>query len=162
MEELLLENEKEIIEMEAVDVVGFAVNSKFKTELAPLVEEFTKGFEIGEKARLPELKIRLKAGCEFKSRQLRRTPLKFRRFMEEEISELKKQGVIRASENPFFSPLVIVPKKGGHLRLCVDYRELNAITIPYPHPLPRIDDCIEALEGQKLFASLDLSKGFHH
>ncbi|GKT30369.1 hypothetical protein ADUPG1_005481, partial [Aduncisulcus paluster] len=62
MEELLLENEKEIIEMEAVDVVGFAMNSKFKTELAPLLEEFTKGFEIGEKARLPELKIRLKAG----------------------------------------------------------------------------------------------------
>ncbi|GKT33666.1 hypothetical protein ADUPG1_002583, partial [Aduncisulcus paluster] len=110
---------------------------------------------------LPALKIELKKNEEFKSKQLRRTPLRFRSFIENEVNELLKNGTIQDSKNPFYSPLVIVPKKGNKLRMCVDFRKLNKITIPYPHPLPRLDDCIEALSGMTLFASLDLSKGFH-
>ncbi|GKT29972.1 Retrovirus-related Pol polyprotein from transposon, partial [Aduncisulcus paluster] len=65
------------------------------------------------------------------------------------------------SEGEFFSPIVIVPKKGGKLRLCIDFRDLNKVTTLYPHPLPRLDDCLGDLGGCIYFATLDLSKGFH-
>ncbi|GKT35302.1 putative nucleotidyltransferase, Ribonuclease H [Aduncisulcus paluster] len=162
LEELLLSNRRDVGETKLDIYHGFRVNSEFLDEVTPILKDFLQHFEEGEKKLLPELKIKLKEGCDFKTKQLRRTPFKYRSFIREEIKELVASGVIDESDNPFFSPLVIVPKKEGKLRMCVDYRELNSITIPYRHPLPRIDDCIEALDGQKLFACLDLSKGFHH
>ena len=71
------------------------------------------------------------------------------------------RGVIRESSSPFASPVVLVKKRDGKLRLCVDYRALNAKTHRDAYPLPRIDEALDALGGAKFFCSLDLAHGFH-
>ncbi|GKT29180.1 Retrovirus-related Pol poly from transposon, partial [Aduncisulcus paluster] len=60
-----------------------------------------------------------------------------------------------------YSPVVIVPKKNGKKRLCIDYRVLNSITVPFQFPLPRIDEILDSLEGRTVFGTLDFSNGFH-
>ena len=78
------------------------------------------------------------------------------------ISDLLKEGVIRPSRSPYSSPIVLVRKKTGDIRLCVDYRELNKITVKDNFPAPLIDDQIDKLKNKKYFSHLDLKNGFHH
>ncbi|KAG7669117.1 hypothetical protein KSW81_007282 [Nannochloris sp. 'desiccata'] len=86
----------------------------------------------------------------------------------EELAELKKtiidylnKGFIRPSKSPFGAPILFVRKKGGALRMCVDYRGLNRITKKNRCPLPRIEDLLDQLAGAKFFTSLDLTSGYH-
>ena len=71
-----------------------------------------------------------------------------------------KQEIIRPSCSPWASPVVMVKKVDGTPRFCIDFRKLNNITIEDVHPLPRIDDMLEALKGAKLFSTLDLKSGY--
>ena len=73
------------------------------------------------------------------------------------IEDMKDQGVIRLSHSPWASPVVLVPKKDGHLCFCVDYRHLNRITKKDVYPLPRIDDILDATY---YLSSLDLASGY--
>ena len=77
------------------------------------------------------------------------------------IQELADKGVIRSSSSPYASPIVIVRKKDGSIRLCVDYRKLNAVTRKDAFPLPRIDESLDAIGGASLFSTLDLASGYH-
>ena len=77
------------------------------------------------------------------------------------IQELADKGVIRPSSSPYASPIVIVRKKDGSIRLCVDYRKLNAITWRDAFPLPRIDETLDAIGGASFFSTLDLASGYH-
>ncbi|GBG84591.1 hypothetical protein CBR_g38874 [Chara braunii] len=85
-----------------------------------------------------------------------------------ELEELRRQiddmidrGWIRPSESKFGAPVLLVPKKGGKLRMCIDYRGLNRITRKNAYPLPRIDDMLDAAGGCKLFSKIDLKSGYH-
>ncbi|KAL4123256.1 hypothetical protein QTP88_015463 [Uroleucon formosanum] len=78
------------------------------------------------------------------------------------IDDLLKGGIIRPSRSPYSSPIVLVRKKTGDLSLCVDYRELNKITVKDNFPAPLIDDQIDKLKNKKYFSLLDLKNGFHH
>ncbi len=71
-----------------------------------------------------------------------------------------KAGVIQESNGPYASQMVLVRKKSGELRVCIDYRPLNQITVKDAFPLPRIDECIDNLKGAKYFSSLDLTQGY--
>lgn len=77
------------------------------------------------------------------------------------LSNALKVGVIRESCSPYAAPVVVVPKKDGKLRICVDYRGLNAKTRKDAYPLPRIEEALDALNGAKYFCSLDLAHGYY-
>ena len=83
-----------------------------------------------------------------------RVPRHLETAMHETIEDLLKRGYIRPSTSPFGAPVVFVPKKGGGLRMCVDYRGLNSVTIKNKFPLPCIDDLLDRLHGAKYFTSL--------
>ena len=71
-----------------------------------------------------------------------------------------EQGVIQQSNSPWAPPIVLVKKKDGNIRFCVDYRKLNAATKQDAHPLPRTDDLLESLQGSTMFSTLDLRSGY--
>ena len=81
----------------------------------------------------------------------RRVPLGMRSVVEAEIDAMLKAGIITASESPWASPIVLVKKKDGTIRFCVDYRELNEITRKDAYPLPRIDDYLDSFYGADTF-----------
>ena len=77
------------------------------------------------------------------------------------ISNMLEQKIISVSCSPWSSPVVLVKKKDGTTRFCIDYRKLNAVTRKDSYPLPRIDDALDALSGSRYFSTLDLQSGYH-
>jgi len=78
-----------------------------------------------------------------------------------QLDELLQKGFIRPSVSPWGAPVLFVKKKDGTLRLCIDYRELNKITIKNKYHLPRIDDLFDQLQGARVFSKIDLRSGYH-
>jgi len=78
-----------------------------------------------------------------------------------QLEELLDKGYIRPSYSPWGAPVLFIKKKDGSLRLCIDYRELNKVTIKNRYPLPRIDDLFDQLKGATIFSKIDLRSGYH-
>lgn len=77
------------------------------------------------------------------------------------VNELLENNIIRESNSPYASPALLVSKKNGEKRLCIDYRQLNKITIKDKYPMPRIEDLVDRLQGCKYFTCLDLKSGYY-
>ncbi|GJQ78594.1 hypothetical protein Trydic_g11704 [Trypoxylus dichotomus] len=77
------------------------------------------------------------------------------------VQQLIESGVIRQSNSDYASPIILVPKKNGEPRLCVDYRALNRITVKDRYPLPLIDDLLDRLAGKRYYSTLDMASGYH-
>lgn len=81
--------------------------------------------------------------------------------VQRQVTELLNKGWIQPSTSPYGAPILFVQKPDGSLRMCVDYRALNAITVKNRYPMPRIDDIFDMLTGAKFFTSIDLQQGYH-
>ena len=80
--------------------------------------------------------------------------------MARQLRNMQRQGVIQQSTSPWASPIVLVRKKDGDLRLCVDYHHLNSVTKTDAFPIPRIDDLFDQLGKSRYFTTLDLAAGY--
>ena len=89
-----------------------------------------------------------------------RTPIKDREVVDKAVDEMLEANVIRRSKSPWSFPVVIMDKKDGSKRFCVDFRKLNQITKPNSYPLPLIDDILALLGRARYFTSLDLKSGY--
>lgn len=83
-----------------------------------------------------------------------------RHVIDEQVEDMLPRGVIRPSTSPWASPVVLVKKKDGSIRFCVDCPRLNKITCKDVYPLPRIDDALDCLQGAEFFSSIDLRSGY--
>ncbi|GJT88057.1 putative reverse transcriptase domain-containing protein [Tanacetum coccineum] len=78
-----------------------------------------------------------------------------------QLQELLEKGFIRPSSSPWGAPVLFVKKKDGSFRMCIDYRELNKLTVKNRYPLPRIDDLFDQLQGSSMYSKIDLRSGYH-
>ena len=76
-----------------------------------------------------------------------------------QLKDLTDKGFIQPSISPWGAPVLFVKKKDGTLRMCIDYRQLNKVTIKNKYPLPRIDDLFDQLQGSSFFSKIDLRSG---
>ena len=136
-----------------------------KIEDIPIVNEFPDVFP-EELPGLPpdreiEFAIDLAPGTEPVSKApYRMAPVEMKELAKQ-LQELLDKGVIRPSVSPWGAPVLFVKKKDGSMRLCIDYRELNKLTIKNKYPLPRIDDLFDQLKGAVHFSKIDLRSGYH-
>ncbi|GJX31817.1 putative reverse transcriptase domain-containing protein [Tanacetum coccineum] len=81
--------------------------------------------------------------------------------LSEQLQELSDKRFIRPSSSPWGAPVLFVKKKDGSFRMCIDYRELNKLTVKNRYPLPRIDDLFDQLQGSSIYSKIDLRSGYH-
>jgi hypothetical protein len=108
-----------------------------------------------------EFAIELQPGTTPISKRPYRMPPAKLAELKKQLQELLDKGFIRPSTSPWECPTLFVKKKDESLRLCIDYRPLNAVTIKNKYPLPRIDVLFDQLVGAKLFSKIDLRSGYH-
>jgi hypothetical protein len=131
----------------------------------PVVREFADVFPKELPGMPPdrdvEFVIELQPGTAPISKRPYRMPPKELAELKTQLQEFLYKGYIRPSSSPWGCPTLFVKKKDGSLRLCVDYRPLNAVTIKNKYPLPRIDVLFDQLAGAKGFSKIDLRSGYH-
>ncbi|GJW51609.1 putative reverse transcriptase domain-containing protein [Tanacetum coccineum] len=81
--------------------------------------------------------------------------------LSDQLKELLEKGFIRPSSSPWGAPVLFVKKKDGSFRMCIDYRELNKLTVKNRYPLPRIDNMFDQLQGSSIYSKIDLRSGYH-
>ena len=77
-----------------------------------------------------------------------------------EVHNLLNSGIIRHSASPWSSPVVLIRKKDGNWRFCIDFRQVNAVTHKDAYPLPKIEETLDTLSGAKYFSTLDMASGY--
>ena len=146
-----------------LDLEKCDLSEEGKGELAALVREFSDIFSRGAddigRTHLAQHEIKTGDAAPIKQRP-RRIPLKLRDQVEQQKAEMLRDGVIEESTSPWCSPIVMVRKKDGNYRFCVDLRAVNSVTQGMSHPLPRVDDALDTLAGAKYFSSLDMASGY--
>ena len=95
------------------------------------------------------------------NQRIRRTPLGFENEEKDHLEKMLTAGVIEPSSSEWASAPVLIRKKDGGMRYCIDYRALNEKTVKDQYPLPIIDDCLDTLAGTRFFSTLDLASGYY-
>ena len=90
----------------------------------------------------------------------RRLPHAMREEVDQQVEDMLRNGIIQPSSSPWSAPVILVQKKDGTYRFCVDYRALNEVTVRDSYPLPRIDETLESLGGAEYFSTLDMASGY--
>jgi hypothetical protein len=139
-------------------------DAKLKSDLYEVVNQYDEMFQ--KPKGLPpkrgiQHEIRLQQDCPPPNIGMYKMSVMENVQIKKQIQELLGKGVIMPNTSPCGSPIVLVPKKDGPWRMCVDFRALNKITVNNHYPLPRIDDLLDQLRGAKYFTKLDLRSGYH-
>ena len=116
--------------------------------------------ELGYCRTLP-VKIELKEGAKPIKQRSYNMPLKYKQTVDENIDKMLEAGIIQRTQSEWASPLVIIVKKDGTLRMCIDLRKVNGVIKHTTYPIPRIDHVLTLLNGARHFTSLDLFSGYH-
>lgn len=158
----ICETQKEFTEFENIntDLVDQCDIDRLKSILEKHKNNFANGNSTST-VNTGTMQIKLKNPDKTVQRSPYRLAPSERTVMREIIGDLEKKGIIRESSSPFSSPALLVKKKDGSDRLCVDYRELNSNTVRDSYPLPLISEQIDTLGQACYFSSLDMASGFH-
>ncbi|GJT25016.1 putative reverse transcriptase domain-containing protein [Tanacetum coccineum] len=136
-----------------------------RLEDVPVVQEFPKVFPEDlpgiPPTRQVEFRINLVPGATPVARAPYRLAPSEMKELAEQLQELTDKGFIRPSSSPWGAPVLFVKKKDGSFRMCIDYRELNKLTVKNRYPLPRIDDLFDQLQGSSIYSKIDLRSGYH-
>ncbi|KAG8492659.1 hypothetical protein CXB51_010105 [Gossypium anomalum] len=174
--DLIVNCGKKFIELKCENSEILRVNSEESDSSFPIISVmsaqtcFRKGYEaylaFVLNTKDPELKIEsVLMVCEFPDvfpeELLGLPPVREVEFGIELIQELTDKGFIRPSSSPWGAPVLFVKKKDRSMRLCIDYRQLNKVTVKNKYPLPRIDDLFDQLKGATVFFKIDLRSGYY-
>ena len=140
---------------------GVELTSPMKQQMEQLVEvEFADVFKDSPGSTdIVEHDIRIKEASPIKQPPYR-ILCAYREEVKQELKEILNAGIIEESNSEWASPIVLVRKKDKSLRLCVDYRRLNAVSEMEPYPMPRIEDLLDRIGRARFLTTLDLAKGY--
>ena len=163
-----VEEDKEIVDWKEVQAVseqegptiGEGLSDEQSGELREMLKEFADVMQ-DEPGRTNLIEHRIEVNGARPVRQAPyRIPYAYRELVQEEMKEMEEKGVIEKSSSEWASPIVLVGKKDGSMRLCVDFRRLNAVTQMDAYPMPRVDELIDKLGSACYITTLDLSRGY--
>ncbi len=141
--------------------MGEHLDTQEREDLAALFAEFTDVLQ-SKPGRTSMAYHRIPCAADAKPVRLPpyRIPHAYRDSIQRELQEMQTAGIIEPSRSEWASPIVIVKKKDGGIRLCVDYRRLNSVTPVDAYPMPRIDEIIDKLGQAKYITTIDLARGY--
>ncbi|KAI3677796.1 hypothetical protein L6452_37066 [Arctium lappa] len=142
-----------------------AKKEKKGLESVPVVSEYPKVFPEYLTALPPDRQVEFCIDLIPEAAPIARAPYQLApaemKEMMTQLHELLDKGFIRPSTSPWGAPVLFVKKKDGSMRMCIDYQELNKVTVKNKYPLPRIDDLFDQLQGASYFSKIDLRSGYH-
>ena len=151
--------ERDILELLKLDHLP----EPYRKKVAPLLLEYEDVFSKhpGDLGRTRKVYHKISTGDADPIRQLpRRLPAHRQDEVRKHLDQMLEKDIIQPSDSPWAAPIVLVSKKDGSTRFCIDYRRLNTVTRKDAYPIPRIDDSLDALAGADFFSTLDLANGY--
>ena len=155
------ENERNVMEKNEKEV-----KTEYPVQVGEILRDFSDVFPKDLPKELPpqrevDHRIELIPGAEPPHRAPYRMSPQGLDELRKQLKDLTEKGYIRPSVSPFGAPVLFVPKKDGGVRMCVDYRALNKVTVHNRYPLPRIDELLDRLQGSRFFTKIDLRSGYY-
>lgn len=149
-----------MIDVDLRDNEAKNLNQQERRQLNDLLQQHQSVFaESGSPTTVLEHRINIGDNQPVATSPYRLPPLK-RQQLKIELDEMLRQHIIEESDSPFASPVVMIPKKDGSTRVCIDYRRLNEITVPDQYPMPRIDDLLHEANSSSFMSTIDLRSGY--
>ncbi|KAL5578375.1 hypothetical protein UlMin_020074 [Ulmus minor] len=148
-----------------VTIIDKSVEAKGNVEDVPIVRDFADVFPEELPGLPPDREIQFEIELLPGTAPISKSPYRMApaelKELQTQLQDLLDKRFIRPSHSPWGAPMLFVKKKDGTLRMCIDYRELNKVTIKNRYPLPRIDDLFDQLKGATIFSKIDLRSGYH-
>ncbi|UYV80156.1 hypothetical protein LAZ67_18001842, partial [Cordylochernes scorpioides] len=150
------QNENDEIQFQINKNLSFKEQERLEQILAKYTDLFSSGLG---RTNLAKHQIHTEDAKPIKHKPYR-VSAKERTIIKDQIDEMLEEGIIRQSSSPWSFPVILVKKRDGKYRFCVDYRKLNEVTVKDVYPIPRIDDVMDTLQGSKYFSAIDLKSGY--